>query len=554
MLVLWPLWSLLIAGRGVWTPDEPREFDLALNMLQAPAWWMPTFLGAPFCEKPPLTYWASALAMNAFGPSPMVARLPNLLWATLTFVAMLALGRGLAGPRRARSGGIAAAVAASTSVLALQCQPWLATDAPLYAATAVSLLGLWWGLDGSRQNRRTVGWVLFWLGTTLAFFAKNSFGWMVPAFTLLGWIAWMRRPAELLRPGLWAAGLGTVLIVGFWIAGVARQPGGDTCLSDLLWGNSMGRLLPIDTPQNYALGHRNTFTKYLLQLPWTLFPWTIVFAASAATAFRSWRRRDPGTGAWAFCLVATVPAWLVLLVSATGRNVYFLPSLVGVSAAVGLWFARLNSATSRLDRLALPATEALVGLLCVLLAAVTWLLGRATPSIQFTGWWALPLVAAAVALWVITRQLRSAETRVLRIPLVLLLSVALAAPLLFPAMDRIQDLSPVVRAARPFLDSRVVTFGDEETIQACLEAETGLKPRVLRDAEAVGHLLGLEPGLRVLVRSDRDSLRRWLLPSAREQPERESRDVESLKRLGLVVLQGWQIEGGRHYVLMGLSS
>src|SRR5438105_7748243 len=78
-------------GRGLWTPDEPREADIAWRMSQQSDRTLPELAGTPFLEKPPLSYWMSAAGLNLFGESAAAARSPNILYATLTVLAVGAL-------------------------------------------------------------------------------------------------------------------------------------------------------------------------------------------------------------------------------------------------------------------------------------------------------------------------------------------------------------------------------------------------------------------------------------------------------------------------------
>ena len=68
------LWAALtlaacvgILGRGYWTPDEPREADLAWRMSWQSAKAVPLLAGEAFCEKPPFTYWMAGAAVDVFG-------------------------------------------------------------------------------------------------------------------------------------------------------------------------------------------------------------------------------------------------------------------------------------------------------------------------------------------------------------------------------------------------------------------------------------------------------------------------------------------------------
>src|ERR1700743_3026117 len=83
VLALLLCWSVGMFGRGFWTPDEPREADIAWRMSGQPDKAVPLLAGEAFCEKPPLTYWLAAAPIKLFGNAAWSARLPNLLYAAL---------------------------------------------------------------------------------------------------------------------------------------------------------------------------------------------------------------------------------------------------------------------------------------------------------------------------------------------------------------------------------------------------------------------------------------------------------------------------------------
>src|SRR5271169_5392127 len=89
-------WCVGMFGRGYWTPDEPREADIAWRMSWQTEKAVPLLAGEAFCEKPPLSYWLAAPPIRAWGPAAWAARLPNLLYAVIT-----ALGVGLLAQRAA---------------------------------------------------------------------------------------------------------------------------------------------------------------------------------------------------------------------------------------------------------------------------------------------------------------------------------------------------------------------------------------------------------------------------------------------------------------------
>src|SRR5271155_2419055 len=90
------IWGVGMFGRGYWTPDEPREADIAWRMSWQAQKAVPLLAGEAVCEKPPLTYWLAAVPIRLFGTRAWAARLPNLLYALIG-----ALGVGLLATRSA---------------------------------------------------------------------------------------------------------------------------------------------------------------------------------------------------------------------------------------------------------------------------------------------------------------------------------------------------------------------------------------------------------------------------------------------------------------------
>jgi len=270
-------------------PDEPREFDLAWSMLSQSDKAVPLLAGKPFCEKPPLTYWASAASMALFGPSLWAARLPNLAWMAIALGCLLSwLRRVISAAQREKAMAFTTITVGSIFLL-FRVQIWLATDAPLVAATAAGLLGAWRGLHADTPRERLVGYLLFNLGLAAAFFSKNVFGWLVPAAAFLGSVIWERRWIELRRWQLYAGFALQLALIAPWILAVLRHDDGVRLLRIFLVDNSLGRLLPIATEEQYQLGHRNHLGKYLQELPYYLLPWTFACIAAARSAYKQFR-------------------------------------------------------------------------------------------------------------------------------------------------------------------------------------------------------------------------------------------------------------------------
>src|SRR5258708_18567916 len=91
------IWCVGMLGRGYWTPDEPREADIAWRMSWQPEKAVPLLAGEAFCEKPPLTYWLAAVPIRLFGAEAWAARRPHLLYAIVRALSAGLLARRSAG-------------------------------------------------------------------------------------------------------------------------------------------------------------------------------------------------------------------------------------------------------------------------------------------------------------------------------------------------------------------------------------------------------------------------------------------------------------------------
>ena len=74
---------------GLVGPDEPRYASIARDMAAGGDWVTPRLHGEPWLEKPILYYWVAAVGFRLFSDGELAARLPSVLSALMT---MLALG------------------------------------------------------------------------------------------------------------------------------------------------------------------------------------------------------------------------------------------------------------------------------------------------------------------------------------------------------------------------------------------------------------------------------------------------------------------------------
>ncbi len=76
-----------LGTRGLNEPDEARYANIALEALEMDhPWWEPQLADVGHYDKPPLTYWISALGYEIFGVNAWGARLPSFLGALLALI------------------------------------------------------------------------------------------------------------------------------------------------------------------------------------------------------------------------------------------------------------------------------------------------------------------------------------------------------------------------------------------------------------------------------------------------------------------------------------
>ena len=78
-----------LTALGLVGPDEPRYANIARDMAAGSDWVTPRLHGEPWLEKPILYYWVAAVGYRVLGDGELAARLPSVLGALTT---MLALG------------------------------------------------------------------------------------------------------------------------------------------------------------------------------------------------------------------------------------------------------------------------------------------------------------------------------------------------------------------------------------------------------------------------------------------------------------------------------
>ncbi len=469
------IWCVGILGRGFWTPDEPREADIAWRMSGQTDKAVPVLAGDAFCEKPPLTYWLAAVPIKWFGLHSWSARLPNLLYAMITALSVGLLARRSAGVLA----GAVAAAAIGTFLLSYQVAIWLATDAPLLAANCVALLGLHIGFYACTRSERVRGYSLMHVALGLGFLSKSAVALMVPALTLLTLIIWERRWREFLRWELYAGLILQGLLILTWVWFVYIGDDGPTHLKIFFWNNLAGRFVRLEAPVNlqYALAHRNSPGKYLIELPLYLWPWTLLVMAAIRRAWQQRLKSGEDARILRFVVATSIPAFVVLSLAATARNIYLAPALPGAALLLGWWTREIQIKTEHWDIRAISGT-AVILLIAVSLGALAILLlgidGWATLNDR-TGFVIIStagLVGAATLAMRAWKAARNARILSAQIGLWFAYCILLVGPAsqAYHVIDTWQDLSALGYAVAHDTENRpLILLNPDETTRAWVD-------------------------------------------------------------------------------------
>ncbi|WP_421258873.1 ArnT family glycosyltransferase [Aeromonas sp. 600886] len=307
----------------LWTPDEPREAAIALEMYRNGDWVVPTLGGHSFIEKPPLFYMAALPFLDGFESWLGVTnslRLAGVVWAAgmLLFTGLLAyrlLGN--------RSAAIWSVIALGTMEGFIINTHWIRTD----SALAFFVIFTLWAF--SEYYLVSSRWMAILAGIGLAgcFMAKGPIG---PLTVFFGWFPlffFAARCAAIDKklPGfIWQHLLMLlcfILPVAAWIRELINHVDGDALWNEWFWQNQVGRLTGTST----ELGHikKGAYLYYLLGMAEYTIPWLpfIFYWGWQTIKQRRWSRER------LFLLCWAVGTLLLLTLSSTKRTLYLFPLL-----------------------------------------------------------------------------------------------------------------------------------------------------------------------------------------------------------------------------------
>ncbi len=305
-------WFGSLAMRPLYKADESRYGEISREMAVSGDWITPRLNGFRYFEKPPLQYWATAAAFEAFGVGDWTAR----LWTALLAAAGVALtyfaGRRLFG----RPAGALAAALLGASPLYLLLGQFNSLDmsVSVFLAAAIFAFAL----------RR---WLLFWLACALAVLSKGLIGVVLPLGTIGLYIVVRRGWPLLGSMRLVSGGLLFLAVSAPWFIAVSLAN-------------------PEFLHFFFIQEHLQRFTTHMHHRnePWWFFipvlaagiaPWLLLLPGALRSAFHHRTSGEPDApillGLW------SVLVFVFFSLSGSKLPSYILPTVPALALLVGRW-------------------------------------------------------------------------------------------------------------------------------------------------------------------------------------------------------------------------
>ena len=334
--------TLLFLGlRGIWDPDEGRYTNVALNMLDSGDWLIPRrSYEVAHWTKPPLTYWAIASSIAAFGSNPFAARLPSAI-AHLVCVLLV----GLIGRRLSPGAGPRAALTHATMLFPFGASQMITTD---YVLTAMETLALWAFVEARFGPSRPRAWlVLMWGAFGLAFLTKGPPG-LLPLLPVLLFDLLTRgkeRPVLVQPIGL----LLFVAIAAPWYLAVTQKTPG--LMGYFLGSEVVGRVATDEFKRHGEwYGWLAIYGPTLLigTLPWWRPLWRWLRGLPAQ--LRAWRGGEARVAerAWLLPALWAVVPLLIFCIARSRLPLYILPLFAPIALLATLQSLRDSRALPRI--------------------------------------------------------------------------------------------------------------------------------------------------------------------------------------------------------------
>jgi 4-amino-4-deoxy-L-arabinose transferase-like glycosyltransferase len=400
------LWLLLLAVAIIWfgnleyrklvKPDEGRYAEIPREMVMTGDWTTPRLNELKYFEKPPLQYWATAVAYEVFGEHQWTSR----LWAALTGFAGILLAWFVGTRLFGRQAGIYAALLLGSSILYAAMSHINTLDMGVTFFISLGIFSLLLAQKEELVSQRRNWMLLAWAALALAVLSKGLMGVVLPGAALFLYSVF-NRDITIWKRMHWISGLLVFLLIAvpWFVLVIKANP------------EFFQRFFIYEHFQRFTSKVHGRFQPWYYFVPVLvlgMLPWTVLMFDTLLRTWKSGARVVKAFSPERFLLVWVVFVYLFFSISDSKLPSYLLPMFPALALLMGKQIAEMKS--RRLFWLTVP-----------MLVVVAILLGLApftaktadTPlQIQMYGNYAVWLVIAAAiwfvgvgaALWLLHRE------------------------------------------------------------------------------------------------------------------------------------------------------
>jgi 4-amino-4-deoxy-L-arabinose transferase-like glycosyltransferase len=331
LLLSYPLFFFGLGDRDLWSSHEARAAQDAQGILDDGNWLLPHLYDRRVeMQKPPLYYWAAALAGKMAGGevTPLLVRLPAALAGLFSILAVYELLRRRGQPWA----GLLAALILATMLRFTWDSRVARIDIPLSLVVTVAMLTLYLGCQARLQQRWWASrgwWALGYLSMAASLLLKGPIGLLLVAAGAGPYLLWERRHLRGVQLSLlWGIPL-MLAVVGpwFWMANEATQ---GEFAREFLWRHNFQRGLGGDDQLD---SHLHPWWHYLARLWFDMAPWSLLlpWAAWQCWRLRFWREKPEAVfgGLWFLGMLC------FLSLMKYKRAEYLLPAYPGMALFLG---------------------------------------------------------------------------------------------------------------------------------------------------------------------------------------------------------------------------
>ena len=451
VLVCAALFFGMLNMRTLWETDEARYAEIAREMVEAPSWewWVvPRLNYVKYMEKPPLSYWTTAIFFKFFGINDYSARLTPALFGTLSLMLAFLLGRAMWTGRA----GFFTGVCLACSVMFALLSRILLVDMVLCFGIVLAIYGLW-----AITQEKGWGVYAFWIGCAIGFLTKGLLGPGLAGLASVLYLLISGQYRMLIRLFNWRGiALFAVLVLPWLISAAILEDG---FIKYFFWDEQFGRLAT-----NVHQRHE-PFYYYFGIVPAGFAPWIVLLPWALWKTWPGAAWRSPQNRPWLLAVVWFGSYFVFLTLSQSKMLHYALPMMPPLALLMGRALASLGETGWRGEAGSFLAYS--IDALAVLLLVAGAALVAAPQFIPDVGYdhFGLLIITGPVALGLaalLCHLLRHRAWVAVAAPLAVFAMLAVVWTAASGTLDQYRSVRPLVAAIEKELkpDDILATYGD----------------------------------------------------------------------------------------------